>query len=153
MGFVVVPSSQLAGCKLVARKPLVSHKSRAASAPRRPRTPVKTHALFGGGGGGSKAKAGSAYICKDCGYIEADFPRAVANNPKYKCPVCNAPQRRFSPYNQPVSRNVNSTATRKSRKAELQDDSGAAGGPNPLVLVGAGVGILLALYVGLNAAV
>jgi hypothetical protein len=40
--------------------------------------------------------------------------------------VCNAPQRRFSPYNQPVSRNVNSTATRKSRKAELQDDSGYA---------------------------
>jgi hypothetical protein len=49
-----------------------------------------------------------------------------------------------------VNRNVNSTATRKARKDELQ--SGGGGGPNPAVLAGAAVAILAALYVGLNVA-
>lgn len=38
----------------------------------------------------------------------------------YRCPVCSAPKKRFAVYKEPVNRNVNSTATRKARKEELQ---------------------------------
>lgn len=101
--------------------------------------------MFGGGGKGKSA--GQAYICKDCGYIEVDFE----SQPKgYRCPVCSAPKKRFAVYKEPVNRNVNSTATRKARKEELQ--SGGSGGPNPAVLMGAGIAILAALYLGLNTA-
>ena len=58
-----------------------------------------------------------------CRYIEAKFE----SQPKdYRCPVCNAPKRRFAVYKEPVNRNANSTATRKARKAELQSGRCAA---------------------------
>lgn len=46
--------------------------------------------------------------------------------------MCNAPKRRFGLYKEPVSRNANSTATRKARKEDLQ---GGAAGCVPLMAV------------------
>jgi len=66
--------------------------------------------------------------------------------------VCRAPKRRFIAYQEPVSRNANSTATRKARKAELQSEA-PGGGINPAILIGAGVALLVVLYVVLNATV
>ena len=37
------------------------------------------------------------YVCKDCGYVFTQGPKAWANLPdNYGCPPCGAPKRRFT---------------------------------------------------------
>lgn len=43
---------------------------------------------------------------------------------RFKCPVCSAPKRRFSPYAGAAGKGVNDLKTRKERKAKLQGGGG-----------------------------
>lgn len=62
----------------------------------------------------------------DCGWIYvpsvegADFTTLD----RFKCPVCSAPKRRFSPYGGAAGKGVNDLKTRKERKAKLQGGGG-----------------------------
>ena len=47
---------------------------------------------------------------------------------RFKCPVCSAPKRRFSPYAGAAGKGVNDLKTRKERKAKLQGGGGGGGG-------------------------
>jgi len=65
----------------------------------------------------------------DCGWIYvpsvegADFTTLD----RFKCPVCSAPKRRFSPYGGAAGKGVNDLKTRKERKAKLQGGGGGGG--------------------------
>ena len=50
----------------------------------------------------------------------ADFEKLE----RFKCPVCSAPKRRFSPYGGAAGKGVNDLKTRKERKAKLQGGGG-----------------------------
>ncbi|WCJ36362.1 Rubredoxin-like superfamily protein [Euphorbia peplus] len=89
-----------------------------------------------------------AYICRDCGYIYNDRTPFEKQPDKYFCPVCGAPKRRFRPYAPAVNKNVNETATRKERKAQLQRDE-SIGRALPIAIA-VGVVALVALYFYLN---
>lgn len=62
--------------------------------------------------------------------------------------VCGAPKRRFKPYAPAVSKDANSTAVRKARKADLQKDE-AIGKALPIAVV-VGIAVLAGLYFYLN---
>ena len=89
-----------------------------------------------------------AYICRDCGYIYNDRNPFEKLPDNYFCPVCGAPKRRFKPYAPAVSKDANSTAVRKARKADLQKDE-AIGKALPIAVV-VGIAVLAGLYFYLN---
>ncbi|KAF6253108.1 hypothetical protein COO60DRAFT_1628327 [Scenedesmus sp. NREL 46B-D3] len=71
----------------------------------------------------SAAKTSTAYICVDCGYIY-DGKEAFDKLPNsYRCPVCNAPKRRFRP-TEAKSRNNDAKAmrSRMGAMARGEDD-------------------------------
>lgn len=47
---------------------------------------------------------------------------------RFKCPVCSAPKRRFSPYGGPAGKGVNDLQARKERKAKLKGGGGKDAG-------------------------
>ncbi|KAK9820426.1 hypothetical protein WJX72_010212 [[Myrmecia] bisecta] len=123
-----------------------SRKRGALAAPR----PVLTQAAFG-----ARKAAKTAYICMDCGYIYDGREAFEGLDKSYRCPVCNAPKRRFKVYQEPVAKNANSLAIRKARKEQIKggSTSGSSGsGDNSVFLIGgvAGAVGLAALYVFLN---
>ncbi|BDA42158.1 hypothetical protein COCOBI_03-0430 [Coccomyxa sp. Obi] len=128
-------------------------QSKVASVPRlrqsrpspRTRHAVRTQAAFG-----AKAKtANQVYLCIDCGYIyDGRVPFAELEK-DYRCPVCQAPKRRFKAQKQPASNSRTS-----SRRGTVQPASGEGvdKSDTPVLLAG-GVGILVvvaAVYFYLN---
>ncbi|XP_022134987.1 uncharacterized protein LOC111007102 [Momordica charantia] len=89
-----------------------------------------------------------AYICRDCGYIYNDRTPFDKLPDKYFCPVCGAPKRRFRPYEQSVTKNVNELDVRKARKAQIQRDE-AVGNVLPIAAA-VGIVALVGLYLYLN---
>lgn len=92
----------------------------------------------------------STYVCIDCGYIVSDFEKLPGN---YKCPVCNAPKRRFKPYS---GGGGNDPKTMKKRMQEIKNGGGSAssGGSDAngaVAIVAGGAVLLAALYFGLSA--
>lgn len=93
-----------------------------------------------------------AYICIDCGYIydgsEGPFEKLPSS---YRCPVCNAPKRRFQPYTGADRRN---DARSMDRRSSAMQGTGAGlekEDANLLVVGAAGGAVLLAaLYFVLN---
>lgn len=101
----------------------------------------------------ARATTKTAYVCIDCGYIydgSTPFEKLPGN---YKCPVCNAPKRRFKAAN---ARGGNDAASMKARMKDLKSGGGggsASGGSSSggaaAIAVGGAV-LLAALYFGLN---
>eukprot|EP00897_Mesotaenium_endlicherianum_P004702 jgi/Mesen1/425/ME000100S10662 len=83
--------------------------------------------------------AAQAYICRDCGYIYDARQAFEKVSDDYRCPVCQAPKRRFKPYTKPVAKNANDLSVRKARKEENKE----SGNPLPVV-----IGAILAGLVG-----
>jgi len=125
-------------------RPVMQRRAQAHQPSRQLR--VQAQALFGGGGRTKAPK--TAYICKDCGYIYDERTPFEDQDKSYRCPVCNAPKRRFTVYNAPVAKGANSTSVRKERKAELQ--SGGGGGVNPGIVIGIGAAIVVGAFLYLN---
>uniref|UniRef100_A0A383WB62 Rubredoxin-like domain-containing protein n=1 Tax=Tetradesmus obliquus TaxID=3088 RepID=A0A383WB62_TETOB len=99
------------------------------------------------------AKTSTAYICIDCGYIY-DGKEAFDKLPNsYRCPVCNAPKRRFRA-TEAKSRNNDAKAMR-SRMDAMQrgEDDGKFDENDKSFFITAAVGgaaLLGALYVFLS---
>eukprot|EP00899_Mesostigma_viride_P011910 jgi/Mesvir1/2071/Mv02324-RA.1 len=88
-----------------------------------------------------------AYICVECGYIYDGRKAPFSELPKdYKCPVCQAPKRRFKKYTKPAGGN---SQKEMAARMETMEDTPTS----PLLLVGAAVAAaaLFALYTSLNA--
>ncbi|KAL4431234.1 hypothetical protein ABPG75_006490 [Micractinium tetrahymenae] len=91
-----------------------------------------------------------AYICVDCGYIYDGSEGAFEKLPNsYRCPVCNAPKRRFKAYAGGSGRN---DAKSMNARWEAMQKGGSSGGAKEgssaglLAGLGAGVVGLIALY-------
>ncbi|KAL4418961.1 hypothetical protein ABPG77_000874 [Micractinium sp. CCAP 211/92] len=100
------------------------------------------------------AASKQAYICVDCGYIYDGSDGAFDKLPNsYRCPVCNAPKRRFKPYAGGSGRN-DAKSMNARWEAMQKGSSGAAAkeGSNAGLLAGLGVGVvgLVALYAYLS---
>ena len=69
----------------------------------------------------------------------------------YRCPVCNAPKRRFKPYNGSGRNDAKSMATRMK---DMKRGGGAAAGGSDasgaIGIVAVGAVVLVGLYFGLN---
>ena len=65
----------------------------------------------------------------------------------YRCPVCNAPKRRFKKY---AGSGGNDPRSMAARMKELKSSGGGADTSSAAVLVGVGAVLLAALYFGLN---
>lgn len=98
-------------------------------------------------------KAAQAYICIDCGYIydgSTPFEKLPAN---YRCPVCNAPKRRFRPTESKArSNDTKAMRQRMDAMARGEDDGKFDEGDKNFFIVAAagGAAILGALYFVLN---
>lgn len=96
----------------------------------------------------------AAYICVDCGYIYDDSTPFDKLPSSYKCPVCNAPKRRFKSY---AGSGRNDPKSMKSRMQEMKaGGKGAASGSSGSDTTGAlaiavgGVIVLAAAYFALS---
>eukprot|EP00879_Flechtneria_rotunda_P001419 GHRR01001572.1.p1 GENE.GHRR01001572.1~~GHRR01001572.1.p1 ORF type:complete len:131 (+),score=55.12 GHRR01001572.1:176-568(+) len=94
-----------------------------------------------------KTAAKAAYICIDCGWIyDGREPFDKLPN-SYRCPVCNAPKRRFRQTEASGKRSGSSSAARRSQDDGKFDE----GDKNFFVIAAAGGAALLgALYFFLN---
>lgn len=101
----------------------------------------------------SKTAAKTAYICIDCGYIY-DGREAFDKLPNsYRCPVCNAPKRRFRPTEAKTKNNdPKAMRGRMSAMQRGEDDGQFDEGDKSFFLVAAvgGAALLGALYFFLN---
>lgn len=92
----------------------------------------------------------AAYICIDCGYIY-DGSTAFDKLPNnYKCPVCNAPKRRFKSYS---GSGKNDPKSMKARMTDMKQGGSSSSGSDTSGAVAIAVGgavLLAALYFGLN---
>ncbi|CAK0770995.1 hypothetical protein CVIRNUC_003822 [Coccomyxa viridis] len=107
----------------------------------------KTQALFG-----TKAPAtGQQYLCIDCGYIYDGRVPFQDLGKDYRCPVCNAPKRRFKA--QPRSQKSNGKSGIGSSRQPQAASGDGLGADDSSKLVAGGVGILVvvgAVYAFLN---
>eukprot|EP00882_Tetradesmus_deserticola_P002690 GHRQ01002861.1.p1 GENE.GHRQ01002861.1~~GHRQ01002861.1.p1 ORF type:complete len:139 (+),score=27.73 GHRQ01002861.1:376-792(+) len=101
----------------------------------------------------SAAKTSAAYICIDCGYIYAGKEAFDKLPNSYRCPVCNAPKRRFRP-TEAKSRNNDEKAmrSRMGTMARGEDDGKFDEGDKSFFVTAAvgGAVLLGALYLFLN---
>jgi rubredoxin len=92
-------------------------------------------------------KAAATYVCVDCGYILEEPLDKLPNS--YKCPVCQAPKRRFKPWSGSGRNDAKSMAARmktlKSGGGEASS-SGGGGSSGAIAVVAGGAVLLGALY-------
>jgi len=100
--------------------------------------------------GAAKATKQKAYICKDCGWIYEGRAAFEELPSSYKCPVCQAPKRRFAPYKKPVGAKANTKAAMHERYEKLESGGLEGGASTAIVAAAAGAVGLAALYFVLN---
>ncbi|KAK9845830.1 hypothetical protein WJX81_003756 [Elliptochloris bilobata] len=102
---------------------------------------------------GSKATAKATFVCIDCGWIydgRADFESLPGS---FKCPVCNAPKRRFKREAPGGSKGGAKSSSRNGSVSAKSASAAADESGKPALLLAAvgGIVFLVAVYAGLNA--
>eukprot|EP00877_Chromochloris_zofingiensis_P004434 jgi/Chrzof1/13992/Cz08g20130.t1 len=101
-----------------------------------------------------KTAAKTAYTCIDCGYIYEGSTAFEKLPNSYRCPVCQAPKRRFRAVEQSGSRSNDGKAMRaRFDKLQKGADDGKVDSGNKQIFVTAGIAgaaLLGALYFYLN---
>jgi rubredoxin len=85
------------------------------------RQQIVVQALFKG----SAKRTSTPYLCIDCGYIyDGREPFSSLPN-SYRCPVCQAPKRRFKVYQKPVSSNNGARPVKQQKPDGRLDEEDA----------------------------
>jgi rubredoxin len=104
-------------------QPLPSLRGAVRRAQGHRRQQVVVQALFKG----SAKRTSTPYLCIDCGYIyDGREPFSSLPN-SYRCPVCQAPKRRFKVYQKPVSSNNGARPVKQQKPDGRLDDGECAG--------------------------